>query len=309
MPSIPQSLLWISLVVLWLFVLVPMLISKRDTVRRTSDVALATRVLNTGTARDCCAAASRPPATTATRTGVRRTTTSMSTTTRTRRGRRTPRPAGGRGDGRRDGGGRIRVPRRRRRGGGLRRTAARRVRAAGLRPGAGTAAGIRRQHRDVLGRRSAGGRRCRGSRPRTSEGRRRSRSARSTPTDDMTDEFEAVVRGRPGPRLRIRRRLVGRRSRCRTRPPRRGIEVAGTSPELRVEDRRRGERAEVPVPQAGADGHVGTAAAAPRWPPTWCRRRSGGSAARSARSRSSTSATCGVRRASRSGCGVVGRSG
>ena len=48
MPSIPQSLLWISLVVLWLFVLLPMLVSKRDTVRRTSDVALATRVLNTG---------------------------------------------------------------------------------------------------------------------------------------------------------------------------------------------------------------------------------------------------------------------
>ncbi|BCO34635.1 FUSC family protein [Mycobacterium heckeshornense] len=46
MPSIPQSLLWISLVVLWLFVLVPMLASKRDAVRRTSDVALATRVLN-----------------------------------------------------------------------------------------------------------------------------------------------------------------------------------------------------------------------------------------------------------------------
>ena len=49
MPSIPQSLLWISLVVLWLFVLVPMLISRRDAVRRTSDVALATRVLNTAT--------------------------------------------------------------------------------------------------------------------------------------------------------------------------------------------------------------------------------------------------------------------
>jgi hypothetical protein len=46
MPSIPQSLLWISLVVLWLFVLVPMLVNKRDAVRRTSDVALATRVLN-----------------------------------------------------------------------------------------------------------------------------------------------------------------------------------------------------------------------------------------------------------------------
>jgi hypothetical protein len=48
MPSIPQSLLWISLVVLWLFVLVPMLVSKREAVRRTSDVALATRVLNGG---------------------------------------------------------------------------------------------------------------------------------------------------------------------------------------------------------------------------------------------------------------------
>ncbi|MGO8772297.1 MAG: gephyrin-like molybdotransferase receptor GlpR [Mycobacterium sp.] len=50
MPSIPQSLLWISLVALWLFVLVPMLISKREAVRRTSDVALATRVLNGGSA-------------------------------------------------------------------------------------------------------------------------------------------------------------------------------------------------------------------------------------------------------------------
>ncbi len=50
MPSIPQSLLWISLVVLWLFVLVPMLVSKRETVRRTSDAALATRVLNGGRA-------------------------------------------------------------------------------------------------------------------------------------------------------------------------------------------------------------------------------------------------------------------
>jgi hypothetical protein len=37
--------------VLWLFVLVPMLISKRDAVRRTSDVALATRVLNSGRTR------------------------------------------------------------------------------------------------------------------------------------------------------------------------------------------------------------------------------------------------------------------
>ncbi len=51
MPSIPQSLLWISLVVLWLFVLVPMLINKREHVRRTSDIALATRVLNVKASR------------------------------------------------------------------------------------------------------------------------------------------------------------------------------------------------------------------------------------------------------------------
>jgi len=61
MPSIPQSLLWISLVVLWLFVLVPMLINKRDTVRRTSDIALATRVL-TGGAKSRLSKRSRPAA-------------------------------------------------------------------------------------------------------------------------------------------------------------------------------------------------------------------------------------------------------
>ena len=72
MPSIPQSLLWISLVVLWLFVLVPMLISKRDAVRRTSDVALATRVLNSATSsRLLKRARDRPPDIAATRTGGR----------------------------------------------------------------------------------------------------------------------------------------------------------------------------------------------------------------------------------------------
>jgi len=42
--------LWISLVVLWPVRAGPMLVSKRDAVRRTSDVALATRVLNSATA-------------------------------------------------------------------------------------------------------------------------------------------------------------------------------------------------------------------------------------------------------------------
>ena len=84
MPSIPQSLLWISLVVLWLFVLVPMLISKRDAVRRTSDVALATRVLNGATSGTAAASAGdRPPGTSATRTGGRPTTTSTTKTSTT----------------------------------------------------------------------------------------------------------------------------------------------------------------------------------------------------------------------------------
>ena len=83
MPSIPQSLLWISLVVLWLFVLVPMLISKRDAVRRTSDVALATRVLNTGRgARLLRGADVLRPDIAAIRTGSRRTTISTMTSTR-----------------------------------------------------------------------------------------------------------------------------------------------------------------------------------------------------------------------------------
>ncbi len=83
MPSIPQSLLWISLVVLWLFVLVPMLISKRDAVRRTSDVALATRVLNTATGSRLLKRADRPPGTAAIRTGGRPKTTSTTNSTRT----------------------------------------------------------------------------------------------------------------------------------------------------------------------------------------------------------------------------------
>ena len=88
MPSIPQSLLWISLVVLWLFVLVPMLVSKRDAVRRTSDVALATRVLNSAAAARLIKPAGRRQATAVTPTGSPRktntTTTLTTSTTKTR---------------------------------------------------------------------------------------------------------------------------------------------------------------------------------------------------------------------------------
>ena len=120
MPSIPQSLLWISLVVLWLFVLVPMLISKRDAVRRTSDVALATRVLNTGRARAAAAARAVPrPDTAAIRIGNRPRIISTMTSTRnpttSRRNARVVRAAGGRGRDRQRAG----LPRRRRRRRGL----------------------------------------------------------------------------------------------------------------------------------------------------------------------------------------------
>jgi general stress protein CsbA len=44
----PGSVLWIGLVVVWLFVLVPMVVRQRPSVRRTSDDALSTRVLHRG---------------------------------------------------------------------------------------------------------------------------------------------------------------------------------------------------------------------------------------------------------------------
>ena len=44
----PNSLLWVCLVAIWLFVLVPMVVKSRPTVRKTSDAALATRVLHRG---------------------------------------------------------------------------------------------------------------------------------------------------------------------------------------------------------------------------------------------------------------------
>ncbi|WP_207843210.1 divisome protein SepX/GlpR [Williamsia soli] len=44
----PNSLLWVCLVAIWLFVLVPMVVKSRPTVRKTSDTALSTRVLHRG---------------------------------------------------------------------------------------------------------------------------------------------------------------------------------------------------------------------------------------------------------------------
>ncbi|PXW25242.1 UNVERIFIED_CONTAM: hypothetical protein DES50_12125 [Williamsia faeni] len=44
----PNSLLWVCLVAIWLFVLVPMVVKSRPTVRKTSDAALSTRVLHRG---------------------------------------------------------------------------------------------------------------------------------------------------------------------------------------------------------------------------------------------------------------------
>lgn len=47
----PNSFLWIGLVVVWLFVLVPMLVNNRPRIRQTTDAALATRVLHRGDKR------------------------------------------------------------------------------------------------------------------------------------------------------------------------------------------------------------------------------------------------------------------
>ncbi|MGB3771291.1 MAG: gephyrin-like molybdotransferase receptor GlpR [Rhodococcus sp. (in: high G+C Gram-positive bacteria)] len=47
----PNSVIWIGLVAIWLFVLVPMVVNSRPRIRRTTDVALATRVLHRGGAR------------------------------------------------------------------------------------------------------------------------------------------------------------------------------------------------------------------------------------------------------------------
>ncbi|GGK49242.1 divisome protein SepX/GlpR [Nocardia camponoti] len=47
----PNSILWIGLVVLWVFVLFPIMADRHPRIRRTTDAALATRVLHRGDAR------------------------------------------------------------------------------------------------------------------------------------------------------------------------------------------------------------------------------------------------------------------
>ena len=47
----PNSILWVGLVVLWVFVLFPMLAARYPRIRRTTDTALATRVLHRGGTR------------------------------------------------------------------------------------------------------------------------------------------------------------------------------------------------------------------------------------------------------------------
>jgi hypothetical protein len=44
----PNSIIWIGLVAIWVFVLLPMMMSKRPRIMQTSDIALATRVLHRG---------------------------------------------------------------------------------------------------------------------------------------------------------------------------------------------------------------------------------------------------------------------
>ena len=284
MPSIPQSLLWISLVVLWLFVLVPMLISKRDAVRRTSDVALATRVLNSGRA----ARLLRTRWTggrTSQRSGlaaVRTTISTMTSTTTSRTSRRRGRSscvATAADDERR----RTRLPRRRRGRRGLRRTAG------------GSSRGRRRAGRQW---------------PKADE----------LPLDfGDTEDVDHVQEDESEPRRRRRRRWTS--TSTSPTPPgwrRRRTPICSCADSISAARRRRYEsktaaavtRAQVQVPQADADGD---------WR-CWCwplpPRRSPGRRSMwwacgsvGAVTAALPGRTCAARPASRSGCGAVAPSG
>ena len=236
MPSIPQSLLWISLVVLWLFVLVPMLISKRDAVRRTSDVALATRVLNTATGARLLkrgATGRRAPQRSGLAAVRRRPRRRVRRGLRRRDGRRRAAAIGG-GGGRRHRGHRTRLPRRRRRRGGRRPLAGRRV---------GRRGGRRRR------------RRCRGTRRARrwisrNRGERRHRAVRGR------DRRVRRPTGRHRRRVRVRRRLLGPGGAGGERSADGGLADGGAATPVRLDEGRGGERPQVQVPQAdaGVDG-------------------------------------------------------
>ena len=273
MPSIPQSLLWISLVVLWLFVLVPMLISKRDAVRRTSDVALATRVLNSGAgAAQCGGAGPRPGHHSDPDWQPDATTTSTTTTTTTSPCGDRARPS-------------VTVGRRERcqtepeyldvdvveeDSGALPVGAS----ARGGRRGTRTATGLRREHRDVLGRR-----------PRTRSTSRPSDDSTTAepdaPTKQMTDEFADASEDDTDYEYEYVEDTSGLEA-----PSDTDLHVAGSKSQarrrtLRVQDRGRGQRPQVPIPQADADGD-GADAAGHRRGGVLVSPASGGRAARSA---------------------------
>ena len=232
MPSIPQSLLWISLVVLWLFVLVPMLISKRDAVRRTSDVALATRVLNTGRgARLLRRAASRGR--TSQRSGLATVRGRPRRATSTRKSddesTRTHGGAGSRRRGRERQ--RARLPRRRRRRRGLRRVTCRASpREADGRRGVEGAKPTRR-HQNPASRRL--GSRRRGRRSGRAGGRARARTRRHRR------------------RVRVRRRFIGPGGAVGHRPAAGRLAERRAQAPVRVQDRR-GRRA--PASTSSASG-------------------------------------------------------
>ena len=235
MPSIPQSLLWISLVVLWLFVLVPMLISKRDAVRRTSDVALATRVLNTGRGARLLkrgGPGGRAPQRSGLATVRGRSRRELR---RGRSARRVDRNArcGARSRRRGRDRQRARLPRRRRRRRGLGRITcgrSRRMRRS------------RRRKRSRAGdsnRRAATGFRDRGER------RHRGTS--------RTDEYEDRAR-RHRRRVRVRRRLLGPGGAGGQRSADGRSMMRRAATPVRLDEGRGGQRPQVQVPQADAGG-------------------------------------------------------
>ena len=243
MPSIPQSLLWISLVVLWLFVLVPMLISKRDAVRRTSDVALATRVLNTGTTSTAAQARrSGGRAIAATRTGEPSEDDDDSTRTTTTKHRR-----------------------RRHEEAKSRRWS---LAASSPKPNPTTSM-------STSSRRTPA--RCRSAnRPRRKKERAESdelplnfedpKPEENVDTDDEpTDEYEERG-GRHRRRVRVRRRFLGPGGSVGDRSASGRFDGRRAPTPLRLQDGRGGQRPQVQVPQADAGVHDAGDAGRPRPP-------------------------------------------
>ena len=284
MPSIPQSLLWISLVVLWLFVLVPMLISKRDNgpshQRRGAGHARAQR----RRPRRPAAAQARPRR----RAPQRSALATQSRSRRRRRVRRRRRRHGAAQDDRAGGDRGVdgtRLPRRRHRRRGLRCAAGRRVgrpipnscststwttpRAKWRRPTRSTTSSRRSSPKTRSGSTttrpppSAPSPRWT-SNPMTSTTWTSSRASTPIPTRTRHRLLRAGRARRHRTRLRVRRRLLGTGSGLGNRSAACRFDGAGPPQPLRVQAATAMSARKSSVPQERVDGDAALRSSPPR---------------------------------------------